>query len=241
MIRVWDLQSIIKGAPGHTSRRGMIDISSYLSGRHDWFQGVGEIAVTGHLVACAPDATGPILVFSLLTGSLVYELKTTDSASLNEDVTAFTKLCMTPFFLLTKGKVKPSPDEPAPPAVLTQLGSREGLTPYQLYRSYQTNGMVHTRACVNVWDLQTGKLAYRLVPVLEKPASYTITDIRLSPDYSKVFACLEIQGRECKEQLYCWDFSESSKGVGDKKQLRIVQIDDVSPRRSTGKSWACFM
>ncbi|KAG2218750.1 hypothetical protein INT45_003068 [Circinella minor] len=121
MIRVWDLHEESAISPG--GGRGMIDISSYLSARSDWIQGVGEIAVNEHLVACSPDASGPILVFSLLTGSLVYELTTSTKAHLRpalrwdstrttveeeeeeEEMTGFTKLCLTPYFLLTKGKL----------------------------------------------------------------------------------------------------------------------------------------
>ncbi|KAF7730052.1 hypothetical protein EC973_002997 [Apophysomyces ossiformis] len=243
-IRVWDLANIIKGAVGHACRRGMIDISSYLSGRHEWFQGVGEIAVTGHLVACAPDATGPVLVFSLLTGSLVYELKTTarsnDQAPSDSDVTAFSKLCITPFFLLTKGKTQTLT---YPTCSETQLDSREERMAVPSFYAPPTSdaSFPYSQPCVNVWNLQTGKFVYRLIPVMEKPARYTITDLRVSPDYSKVFACLEIQGRECQELLYCWDFAGCSPGGIDTRPLKLIQVDEVSPRRSTGKSWACFL
>jgi WD40 repeat protein len=286
MIRVWDLD---KGSDVHarkSRRRGMIDISVYLSGRSDWYQGVGEIAVNGHLVACAPDASGPILVFSLLTGSLVYELRIPEdplpvngSEWMAEEMTAFTHLRLTPFFLLTKGKVHnnnksiklvPSTHNivmqrrqerkqagyiahsddytvSAPPQAVAQM------TPYQLYQYYQTvnasreepPAMVpESSACIHVWDLQTGKIAYSLVPTLEKPYQhYTITDVRVTPDYSKVFASIEMRGqREYGETLYCWDFASRSTDEVSKDEFDIVQLDDVdSDLRKLGRSWVCFM
>ncbi|KAL7310559.1 hypothetical protein PS15m_010046 [Mucor circinelloides] len=294
MIRVWDLDKSSSNSntewTNHhrPTRRGMIDISSYLSGRSDWYQGVGEIAANGHLVACAPDASGPILVFSLLTGSLVYELRVPEetvqtSEWVTEDITAFTRLCLTPFFLLTKGKVSndnniiklvPSldnivqqrrqkkksvgyvkklsdsveeTDSPAPPVAQ--------MTPYQLYQYYQSinktgrsnaeeeQAMPSTSVCINVWDLQTGKIAYRLLPTLEKPyQNYTITDVRLTPDYSKVFASIEVRGQKhYEERLYCWDFSLKYKDQ-PQESFDIIELDNLDPAlRKTGKSWVCYM
>lgn len=266
----------------------MIDISSYLSGRSDWYQGVGEIAANGHLVACAPDASGPILVFSLLTGSLVYELRVPeDTAETSgwaiEDITAFTRLCLTPFFLLTKGKVTNDTNTiklvPSSNNIIQQRKQNKKsagyvkklsessldsdhnappvaqMTPYQLYQYYQSinktgseaddqqQAMPTTSACINVWDLQTGKIAYRLLPILENPyQNYTITDVRLTPDYSKVFASIEIRGQKhYEERLYCWDFSLKYK---DQPQERfdITELDILDPvLRKTGKSWVCYM
>jgi hypothetical protein len=283
MIRVWDLDN--KSAPT-TRRRGMIDISSYLSGRSDWYQGVGEIAVNGNLVACAPDASGPILVFSLLTGSLVYELRQQEevlqSEWVTEDITAFTRLCLTPFFLLTKGKIHHSQHinqqiklVPAHHNVVLQRTSKEPtpgyitklsdspptapphvaqMTPYQLYQYYQSINqeeepevtMPTSSACINVWNLQTGKIAYRLVPTLDKPnQNYTITDVRTTPDYSQVFASIEVRGQKhYQERLYCWDFSVRSEQEDTEQEqaFDILELDSLDlVLRKTGKSWVCFM
>lgn len=298
VIRVWDLDDHEK-----RRRRGMIDISSYLSGRSDWYQGVGEIAVNGHLVACAPDASGPILVFSLLTGSLVYELRVPEDHRQphhplqhtewnTEDITAFTRLCLTPFFLLTKGKIHHNNKStiqlvPAKENIVLQRTQRKkqqsvghltklsdsrdvnippvaNMSPYQLYQYYasinhtaeqddnNSLSMPTTSACINVWDLQTGKIAYRLVPtLLDNPhQNYSITDIRLSPDFSKVFASIEVRGsKHYKESLFCWDFNVRQRhhDNNDEKQnnlseFDIVELDSMDPvLRKTGKSWVCFM
>ncbi|KAI8970190.1 WD40-repeat-containing domain protein [Mycotypha africana] len=326
-IRVWDLkdkhhrttstsdddQEWLSALPSfRTKRRGMIDITTYLSERHDWYQGVGEIAINGNLVACAPDASGPILVFSLLTGSLVYELrppKLSSSHFMNTSAhddheaiesTAFIRLCLTPFFLLTKGKVAvhrsdsdrlvPSKDNVVEQrkqytqmnrkttvgyiASTSTLLSNERppplaqMTPYQLYQYYQsknndTSGnsshfstsfndsdanipVPQVCACINVWDLRTGKIIYRLVPKLaegEIYQNYTITDIRVSPDCSKVFASIEIRGRHHhEEKLYCWDFALRHLEDENQKDLEVTYLDTTEKElETTGKSWICFM
>ncbi|CAO3652919.1 unnamed protein product [Mucor hiemalis] len=279
VIRVWDLDN---DTSKRRTRRGMIDISSYLSGRSDWYQGVGEIAVNGHLVACAPDASGPILVFSLLTGSLVYELRVPEQqrqqqqhAEWNtEDITAFTRLCLTPFFLLTKGKIHHSSNIKLVPSkeniVLQRTQRQQGvvghvtklsdhnnippvanMSPYQLYQYYASiNGEEElslstptTSACINVWDLQTGKIAYRLVPTLKNPnQNYSITDVRLSSDFSKVFASIEVRGQKhYEERLFCWDFNVRHEHE-QHNDFDIVELDSMDPvSRKTGKSWVCFM
>ncbi|KAI9473444.1 MAG: WD40-repeat-containing domain protein [Benjaminiella poitrasii] len=293
VIRVWDLDKCNDNAKWtnrhRPTRRGMINISSYLSGRSDWYQGVGEIAVNDYLVACAPDASGPILVFSLLTGSLVYELQeevpAQDSEWITEDIMAFTRLCLTPFFLLTKGKISNQSNKvklvPSHHNVVLQRNhhheNNKGksamgyvtklsdskikeapavaqMTPYQLYQYYKSVNTTEedsslmtmtpqTSACINVWDLQTGKTIYKLVPTLEKShQNYTITDVRLSPDYSKVFASIEIRAQShYEERLYCWDFSLTSLSTSH-EAFDIMELDDVDTSlRKTGKSWACFL
>ncbi|KAG1250262.1 hypothetical protein G6F68_012896 [Rhizopus microsporus] len=141
------------------------------------------------------------------------------------------------------------------------------MTPYQLYLYYQSlnNGeessgrndnsrseeeldsstIPETSACIHVWDLQTGKIAYRLLPILPNVNQhYSITDIQLSPDYSKVFASIQIRGQtHSEEHLYCWDFSstnwESSEVVQDFKALELDSRDPI--QQKIGKSWVCFM
>ncbi|CDS07984.1 hypothetical protein LRAMOSA01933 [Lichtheimia ramosa] len=314
MLRVWDLADHHLEEQVTTARRGMIDISSYLSASSDWIQGVGEIAVGEHLVACSPDASGPVLVFSLLTGSLVYELgsprpriRDLDWGAVVEEMTGFTKLCLVPYFLLTKGKlpnypdgipVLPSPPPPPPtspekkPTSKPRYGyiasldespcsppppAAAQMTPYQLYRYYQSinasssssntsiiqdqqqqhqqsapsssSNNKQIRSCINVWDLETGDIVYRLAPQLD--TGYIITDIRASPDSSKVFACVEIRTRhQRQERLYCWDFSSTRRHpstTDHDPQLKVMQIDGCTSssttayKQSVGNSWACFM
>ncbi|KAI8336563.1 quinon protein alcohol dehydrogenase-like superfamily [Chlamydoabsidia padenii] len=265
MIRVWDLDG--------AEQRGSIDISSYLSNQHDWLQGVGEIAVNGHLVVCAPDAIGPVLIFSLLTGSLVYELQT------QPHTTAFTRLCLTPFYLLTRGEINSynqdrvplyppsttnntrilstssiSPgmasdpltnilankgtthtDEPMPAAPPPSLA----LTPYQISQYYANQATATTikRSCIDVWDLQTGKLVYRLVPPLPSTTTASITDIRISPNTAHVFACVEIRESGSRTNyLCCWDFSNNQMPLPS-----VKVIPPISPWPSSfGNAWACF-
>lgn len=291
MIRVWDWDKNTNEWASHSrpTRRGMINTADYLSSRSDWYQGVGEIALNGNLVACAPDASGPVLVFSLLTGSIVYELSITELPQTEwatEDITAFTKLCLTPFFLLTKGKVnhqhkshvplvpsknnvviqrafkkeetgigyitklsdhktnQPASSPPPPPAA--------SMTPYQLYQYYQSlNDTVNqqhtfvptTSACINVWNLATGEIIYRLVPILDQPfQNYTMTDVKVTPDFSKVFATIEVRGQKhYEERLFCWDFSLKSEHDETTQDFDIIELDHNDPvLRKTGTSWVCF-
>jgi hypothetical protein len=319
---VWDLDERKAGEPStddwihhhrHTRRRGMIEVSKYLSSE-EWYQGIGEIAVNGNLIACAPDASsGPILVFSLLTGSRVYELKERGSQQLSEwmpeDVTGLSCLCLTPFFLLTKGKVindhhqniKLVPSDhnvvlqrtkktkteqsigyvsrlsdshiqmPSSSSSSSSSSHHAQMTPYQLYQYYNNNNnnnnnnsnnsnnnnnqqqettattatkpMPATSACINVWDLQNGKLIYRLVPMLKHPNQYyTITDIKVSPDNAKVFCSIDVrESHEYQEYLYCWDFSIQSNKTQN-ETMGFVQLDpNDSNTRTSGKSWVCFI
>lgn len=272
MIRVWDLDDV--------GQRGSIDISSYLSDRLDWFQGVGEIALNGHLIVCAPDASGPVLIFSLLTGSLVYELKTEP-----QDV-AYTRLCLTPYYLLTKGEINSTNERQVPvyPPSSTfdtsssssssspmhqtiSLSSFTGpslpsstassLTPYQLAKYfsssnttaanstsssssssttlYNHNQFTNTKSCIDVWDLQTGKLAYRLIPpITNSSVIASITDIRISPHAAHVFACIEIRNYGQRNHvLCCWDFSNQNF-----KLPTVITLPSSS--NNSNNTWACF-
>ncbi|KAI8071379.1 WD40-repeat-containing domain protein [Gongronella butleri] len=260
MIRVWDLADRVQ-------QRGSIDISSYLTG--DWFQhGVGEMAVNGHLIVCAPDASGPVLIFSILTGSLVYELKT------EPQEVAFSRLCLTPYYLLTKGELNDQNRDQVPVHPSNALQSHEKhvmtrityslssttehdaapgagrLSPYQLARQFaatqqhqqQQHHATTFMPCINVWDLQTGQLAYRLVPpldpthALERPSAMSITDIQISPDSAHVFACVEVRTQTQRHyRLCCWDFSDNRRAMPS-----MVPIDPVAPHTATGAAWACI-
>ncbi|KAI7872970.1 WD40-repeat-containing domain protein [Spinellus fusiger] len=286
-IHVWDLEerttSVYTSKEGYGARRGRIDISSYLSSRGEWHQGVGEIAVNTHLVACALETQGSLLVFSLLTGSLVYELSThfedPQRWPVHEESVGLFKLCLTPFFLLTKGKMRKI-DKSVPvnntSTIIdttmesnTPLAHRRGnrpttqMTPYQIYQYYRANQTTPEHGifmhCINVWSLQTGKLVYRLVPRLKDQAStYSITDIRVSCDFSKVLACIEVRGglstapsprsSIVEDRLYCWDFSTHynwEKEPFAKTQWTAAQIESPSHGTSVihkaGRLWMCYM
>ncbi|ORE04255.1 WD40 repeat-like protein [Rhizopus microsporus var. microsporus] len=288
MIQVWDLNMTDKTKNlQRPTQRGMIDISRYLSERNDWYQGVGEIAANHNLVACAPDASGPILIFSLLTGSLVYELKIPQASPrmewATEDITAFTRLRLTPYFLLTKGKISNKSQHlkivPSTQNVILQRNKLSQskqvgymsplkdhnpsphvaqMTPYQLYLYYQSMNSGNERSdseeeqlptpdtndCIHVWDLQTAKIVYRLLPVLPKPNQYyTITDIQLSPDYSKVFAIIQIRGKkQYEEHLFCWDFSIKNIDDPIDQCFKVLELDTKdSSQQKIGTSWVCFM
>ncbi|KAI9019421.1 WD40-repeat-containing domain protein [Phycomyces nitens] len=285
-ICVWDLENHrFEGSDTSTrytgtTPRGHIDISSYVSSHGDWCQGVGDIAVNTHLVACAPESAGPILVFSLLTGCLVYELQPNIEPQEwpFSGVLGVINICLTPFFLITKGKVFEDdnsvpvyPRRPrvpvTPPAQPAIEPPSVQMTPYQLYRYYQSqqqqqqqhtgDSYMETRErfdCLNVWSLQTGKMVYRLMPVLEHDTRYTITDIRLCPDFSRVLVCLETRGcpsdrHRIEERLYCWDFSCHSNSMDQpdtttRQELTAVQIDGPQlsqAHQKIGKAWMYYM
>lgn len=292
-LRVWDIDRLMpkrKNHPAHTGNwRGTIDISLYMSPASEWFTGVGELAVNDNLIACFSDASAPILVFSLLTGSLVYQLRSRYVGS----GSMFSHLCMTPFFLLTKGKVQPNDNGPRlVRSVLShdmdgsrakgceQSRTRYGyvaqlddssinipqqpnLTAYQLQQLLQLRNrpmgdddesipQPETRACINVWDLRTGKIIYRLVSDSgpENNAFTSISDIRTTPDFSKVIAIL-CDMTSGKEKVYVWDFSvRSSSNISldaQEQEMFIAELDDepiksyapVYPR--VGKAWTCYM
>ncbi|KAL0082906.1 WD40-repeat-containing domain protein [Phycomyces blakesleeanus] len=286
-ICVWDLENhSIEGSPTetnytHTTPRGHIDISSYISSHGEWYQGVGDIAVNTHLVACAPESSGPLLVFSLLTGALVYELQTNIDGPRQwpfSGALGVINICLTPFFLLTKGKVLKNdtsvPIYPKQPTTFGQASSIQTInheipagrmTPYQLYRYYQSqqsqqsdDQTMDSLDCINVWCLRTGKMAYRLVPTFETPdIKYTITDIRLCPDFSRTLVCLEVRDNsrpsperhQTEERLYCWDFSCQNISMDQanisKQELTAVQINAPThlsePHQKIGKSWMYYM
>jgi WD40 repeat protein len=292
-LRVWDIDSLLphrKNYPAQANNwRGTIDISLYLSPSSEWFAGVGELAINDNLIACSSDTSAPILIFSLLTGSLVYQLRSKYIGS----GSMFLHLCMTPFFLLTKGKVLPNDNGPrliqsisthnaddsgmkAQEKSRTRYGyvtplidstinipQQQNLTAYQLQQLLRLRNTPmgeddssisrpETRACVNVWDLQTGKIVYRLVPDsgAENHTFTSMADMRTTPDFSKVIAVL-CDMTSGKEKVYVWDFSTRSGPNrsldANEQELCIAKLDNepvkpyatVYPR--VGKAWTCYM
>jgi hypothetical protein len=292
-LRVWDIGTLISSQkhgslkPGRHNWRGTIDISQYLSPSSEWSTGVGELAINDTLIACSSDSTAPILIFSLLTGALVYQLKSKYISS----GSMFSHLCMTPFFLLTKGQV--SSNDKGPRLVrgvsserqdrkaghnretsrtrygyvtplnesAIHLPQQPNLSAYQLQQLLRLNNATignedptptqpESRGCINVWDLRTGKLTYRLVPDTssESMAFTSITDIRTTPDFSKVVAVL-CDMPSGKERVFTWDFTKTTHQPIEAPAQELVvaelnsqPIEPYSPAfPRVGKAWTCYM
>jgi hypothetical protein len=268
-LRVWDIGTLISSQkhgslkPGRHNWRGTIDISQYLSPSSEWSTGVGELAIN--------DSTAPILIFSLLTGALVYQLKSKYISS----GSMFSHLCMTPFFLLTKGQV--SSNDKGPRLVRgvsserqdrkaghnretsrTRYGYVTPLNESAIHLPQQptignedpTPTQPESRGCINVWDLRTGKLTYRLVPDTssESMAFTSITDIRTTPDFSKVVAVL-CDMPSGKERVFTWDFTKTTHQPIEAPAQELVvaelnsqPIEPYSPAfPRVGKAWTCYM
>lgn len=163
-------------------------------GLDDWISGIEHICVGDSLVACSTEFSGSVLVFSLGTGSLVYEIPGLYQPS---------KMCMTDFFLLTGGRG--AWNQGGTHRRLNQLGQGnnhhqqqlqqhhhvQGGFGFQGHQGYGTQvggqhygqdadvlrhpqqqglGSIQTdeymSCCVNVWDLRTGHRLYSLIPRL---------------------------------------------------------------------------
>ncbi|KAF9586061.1 hypothetical protein BGW38_010051 [Lunasporangiospora selenospora] len=142
---VWDIDQNSSSA----TSLGTIHTASYTtlgssSGHGDWVSGVEHICVGESLLACSMENSRSILVFSLATGSLVYEIPGMYQRS---------KICMTEFFLLTGGRtlighrdIKPIPSRPS-------------------HRHAQPAANTDIMSCsIDIWDLRTGQKLYSLVP-----------------------------------------------------------------------------
>ncbi|KAG9066841.1 hypothetical protein KI688_012753 [Linnemannia hyalina] len=195
-ICVWDIHP----SPGSSSStHGTIHTASYMTSRaphglDDWISGIEHICVGDSLVACSTEFSGSVLVFSLGTGSLVYEIPGLYQPS---------KMCMTDFFLLTGGRG--TWNQGGTHRRLNQLGQGNNLHQEQPQQHHHAQGGfgfqehhaygVHVggqhygqdadvlrhpqqqglgsmetdeymSCCVNVWDLRTGHRLYSLIPRL---------------------------------------------------------------------------
>lgn len=135
------------------------------------------------LVACSTEFSGSVLIFSLATGSLVYELP-----GLHQPV----KMCMTDFFLLTGGRGTWSRDNSIR-VYPNQQRQANGLTTYPhggedvdeevigLSRQQQRDDTViageHMSCCIDIWDLKTGDRLYSLIPRLPTQQLHQARDI----------------------------------------------------------------
>ncbi|KAF9297513.1 hypothetical protein BGZ88_009774 [Linnemannia elongata] len=195
-ICVWDIHP----SPGSSSStHGTIHTASYMTSRapqglDDWISGIEHICVGDSLVACSTEFSGSVLVFSLGTGSLVYEIPGLYQPS---------KMCMTDFFLLTGGRG--AWNQGGTHSRLNQLGQGNNHHQQQLQQHHHVQGgfgfqghqgygaqvggqhygqdadvLRHPQqqglgsiqtdeymsCCVNVWDLRTGHRLYSLIPRL---------------------------------------------------------------------------
>ncbi|KAF9092455.1 hypothetical protein BGX29_010449 [Mortierella sp. GBA35] len=196
-ICVWDIHP----SPGSSSStHGTIHTASYMTSRaphglDDWISGIEHICVGDSLVACSTEFSGSVLVFSLGTGSLVYEIPGLYQPS---------KMCMTDFFLLTGGRGTwnqggthrrlnqlgqghnqqhhfqggfghqghPGQQQQHHPAFGAQIGGQQYGQDADILRHPQQQGLGAMEAdeymscCINVWDLRTGDRLYSLIPRL---------------------------------------------------------------------------
>ncbi|KAG0268111.1 hypothetical protein BGZ95_002603 [Linnemannia exigua] len=194
-ICVWDIHP----SPGSSSStHGTIHTASYMTSRaphglDDWISGIEHICVGDSLVACSTEFSGSVLVFSLGTGSLVYEIPGLYQPS---------KMCMTDFFLLTGGRgawnlggahrrlnqFGQGHDQHHPQQQQHHLQGGFGVQGHQTYGGHlggphygqDTDMLRHSQqrglsvmetdeymsCCVNVWDLRTGDRLYSLIPRL---------------------------------------------------------------------------
>ncbi|KAF9182197.1 hypothetical protein BGZ51_004882 [Haplosporangium sp. Z 767] len=170
---VWDIYpphhitSSAFASSSSSSSYGTIHAGSYLAtslavpapGQDDWVSGIEHICVGESLVSCSTDFSGSVLVFSLATGSLVYEIPGLYQPS---------KMCMTEFFLLTGGRG--GRDRPH---MQEQQNQPTGL---RLNRD-ATETDEESTCCINVWDLRTGNLLYSLIPQLPMHQLQHVQDI----------------------------------------------------------------
>ncbi|KAF8982370.1 hypothetical protein BGZ46_001412 [Entomortierella lignicola] len=178
---VWDIHP---GSNSSTSSYGTIHAASFLSstsspGLEDWTAGIEHICVSDSLVACSTEFSGSVLVFSLATGSLVYEIPGLYQPS---------KMCMTDFFLLTGGRgtwnqgvdamrnqqQQQQQQHVYQHNIIGQNSNSAEAVDYDFDPTDRDNGRNDTTievddymsCCVNVWDLKTGNRLYSLIPRL---------------------------------------------------------------------------
>ncbi|KAG0333312.1 hypothetical protein BG004_000895 [Podila humilis] len=161
---VWDIHPTLGMS---SSTHGTIHTASYLAttmaaGVEDWGSGIEHICVGDSLVACSTEFSGSVLVFSIATGSLVYEIPGLYQPS---------KLCMTDFFLLTGGRGPWNQGRRAQGHGEEQEhGQGQGVQDADRSRHGQYSQNVdvdeHMTCCINVWDLRTGQRLYSLIPRL---------------------------------------------------------------------------
>ncbi|KAF9130137.1 hypothetical protein BGW39_003419 [Mortierella sp. 14UC] len=221
-ICVWDIHPSLGSS---SSTHGTIHTASYMMSRaphglDDWISGIEHICVGDSLVACSTEFSGSVLVFSLGTGTLVYEIPGLYQPS---------KMCMTDFFLLTGGRG--AWNQGGTHRRPSQLGQGHdhhhhqqqhhlqggfGLQGHQTYGGHlggpnygQDTDMLrhpqqqgsstmetdeHMSCCVNVWDLRTGDRLYSLIPRLP------MRHLQQSKDISSILNNPQSRGQGVQDQ-----------------------------------------
>lgn len=166
-LSVWDIHP----NPGSSlSSHGTIHVASYLTatphtGINRWLCGIDSLCVGDSLVACTTEISASVLIFSLATGSLVYEMPGAHIP---------TKMCMTDFFLLTAGYstfnsngMRVDPRQPANRSTTHLHGDddEDEEQPRQQQEDTTMEGE-YMSCCVDIWDLKTGDRLYSLIPRL---------------------------------------------------------------------------
>ncbi|KAG0051780.1 hypothetical protein BGZ83_003306 [Gryganskiella cystojenkinii] len=166
------------------------------AGVEDWVSGIEHICVGDSLVACSTEFSGSVLVFSLATGSLVYEIPGLYQPS---------KMCMTDFFLLTGGRgpwtqgERPMREQSHHYVYQNQTGQGHGYghefghghgqdddhlrhaPPHLQGRHRGAEVDEYMSCCINVWDLRTGNRLYSLIPRLPTPVNALSLQRQRSP------------------------------------------------------------
>ncbi|KAG0328814.1 hypothetical protein BG000_000304, partial [Podila horticola] len=139
------------GIQAHDSVYSVWDSTLWIE---DWVSGIEHISVGDSLVACSTEFSGSVLVFSLATGSLVYEIPGLYQPS---------KMCMTDFFLLTGGRGAWNRGGRAQAQAIAQghghHGHGHGQGADRLRNAQNGQNLEvdeYMSCCVNVWDLRTG-------------------------------------------------------------------------------------
>ncbi|KAF9912260.1 hypothetical protein EC991_000151 [Linnemannia zychae] len=166
-------------------------------GLDDWISGIEHICVGDSLVACSTEFSGSVLVFSLGTGTLVYEIPGLYQPS---------KMCMTDFFLLTGGRG--AWNQGGAHRRLNQLG-QDGFDD----ATGDGGGHNFSISSGGRSSGNTGRGAYTTVSPLspQQPISapLTLLDIAVTPDHSTLVVTLCERSGEGLEGVYCWDFGGS--------------------------------
>ncbi|KAG0353557.1 hypothetical protein BG005_007161, partial [Podila minutissima] len=214
-------------------------------GIEDWVSGIEHICVGDSLVACSTEFSGSVLVFSLATGSLVYEIPGLYQPS---------KMCMTDFFLLTGGRGAWNRGGRARAQVIAQ-----GHGPYHGHgqdaerlggqNSQNLEVDEYMSCCVNTSSASTpseGTSQTRRAigspprsPQSPISAPLTLLDIAVTPDHSTLVVTLCERSGEGREGVYIWDFSgtrlegyheqgqeSGSTIIVDKSDLRLCANGD---------------
>lgn len=217
-------------------------------GLDDWISGIEHICIGDSLVACSTEFSGSVLVFSLGTGSLVYEIPGLYQPS---------KMCMTDFFLLTGGRG--AWNQGGTHRRLNQLGQGHNYHHQQQHQHHLHGGLgfqghhaydahaggqhygqdadvlrhpqqqgvgsmeadEYMSCCVNVWDLRTGDRLYSLIPRLP------MRHLQQSKDISSILNNPQSQAQK-----------EQDQQRGKKQTIRTTSYSPLISMAQNAGRWA---